>query len=259
MPSLRDFLRGYREEIPSWLKSFGGLKRSELFHHFLGSRLVFYPGSGYDGGPVATFNSAHAAHCFVYVDYLISKAKAVAELESHVRGFHGYRSLARIDLTKNDLGSRDWVRHARREDGRPWVEPVSPFGLIEILEREQNFDDSHGAERFAILWMGCDGFAAFDALFCQNNHVPPPFCIVIQDHGFGGNYNKFGAGGLLERLAQRTNVFPEFLLVGDNTTPWENYCVCEKVGSAQMGQPRHQRSLYQLDSSYNATDRDAAT
>jgi hypothetical protein len=157
---------------------------------------------------------------------LLSHSELQKQLEG---GFRGYRSVARIELGEQDLVSGNWIRHAEPGEGRPLFEPAPPFGLVEILEREQPFDDSHGATRLAILFLGSDGFAAYDALFCQDNHVPPPFCIVSQDHGFGGNFDSFGKGGLLERLAQRTNVFPKFLLVGDNATPWEHYNLCKAV------------------------------
>ncbi len=62
-------------------------------------------------------------------------------------------------------------------------------------------------------------------MFCQRGplKVPPPFAILLQDDGFGGNYNRFGGGHFLERLAQYAGALPRWLLIADNTKPWEGY------------------------------------
>ena len=46
---------------------------------------------------------------------------------------------------------------------------------------------------------------------------------VIEDYGFGGNFDRFGKGGLLERIARKCSVRPEFLLVGKPSEPWTGY------------------------------------
>jgi hypothetical protein len=78
---------------------------------------------------------------------------------------------------------------------------------LEVLERDRALDDSHGAHRLAILFLGVNGIAAYKALFCQENGTPP-FAIVLQDHGTGGNYDRFGHGGSLERIAKTYDVIP---------------------------------------------------
>ena len=35
----------------------------------------------------------------------------------------------------------------------------TPFGFLEVLERDHEFDDNHGARRLAILFLGADGIA----------------------------------------------------------------------------------------------------
>jgi hypothetical protein len=68
---------------------------------------------------------------------------------------------------------------------------------------------------------------------------------VLQDHGFGGNYNRFGGGGILERIASRTNCFPPFLLIAEDTIPWTGYVRVPDVEGSVGGMHRTIRFLYQ--------------
>jgi hypothetical protein len=69
---------------------------------------------------------------------------------------------------------------------------------------------------------------------------------VLQDHGFGGNYDSFGGGGLMERIAQRTHVQPHFLLVADNTRPWLGFEPVPGLESECGGMHRMPRSLFMI-------------
>ncbi len=236
MIDLRNYLGLDPEILPAWLQNYDTLNRAEIVSSFLNYRTIFYPGSGSDGSPVACFNSAHAAHCYIYVDYLLTDNDLRRELD---RGFLGYRSLSTIGLRARDLIPLGW----RPTPGLPrremWITPVAPFGFLEIFERIDGYDNSHGSSRFAILFLGADGFAAFDALFCQANGFQPPYCVVLQDHGFGCNYDDFGGGGFLEGLAL-SRCRPHYLLVAENTRPWEGYQPVRSV----LPDPNRQRRLY---------------
>jgi len=115
---------------------------------------------------------------------------------------------------------------------------------LEILQRDPGFSDEHGAERLAILFLKEDGIAAYDALFCQPRSVCPPFGVLLQDHGFGGNYTSFGAGGLLDRVAQESGVLPPYLLVGGNTLPWSGFVRIDGLAPVYGGMHHSERHLY---------------
>ena len=100
---------------------------------------------------------------------------------------------------------------------------VTPFSLFVVLRRKDELDDTHGPARLAMLFVGGDGFATFDALSCQDDGTQAPFLVVVQDHGFGGNYARFDEGGPLARIAQRCNVLPKWLLVGRSSTAWAGF------------------------------------
>lgn len=240
-------LRDLRERVPGWL---GGFSVGDSFprEEFFRSRIVFYPGSGVDGHPVKLFGSTHSAHCFVYADYFVKQAELEEQLADPLNNFYGYHTLARLQLKERDLVPRGWVAHVRPEDlpaGGFGFAPVaeSPFGFLEVLERNQDLDERHGAHRLAILFLGADGIATYDALFCQTHSVSPPFAVILQDHGFGCNYNKFGQGGLLERIAKCCPTgLPDWLVVAKNTTPWPGFMKAGDGGRGGMHSMR--RYLY---------------
>ena len=230
------------EGLPPWLRRWNPARRISMTD-FFASRVVYYPGSGTDGQPVEFFGSRHAAHCFVYVDYGIPIDHVRDELGENGHPFAGYRSAARQDLLEHDLTPNGWVRHIQPE-GAPLqpLAPGRPYAFIEILERRPEFNSDHGPERLAVLFLCADGVAAYDALFCQVT-ATPPFAVVLQDHGFGGNWTSFGQGGALENLASIVGRWPRFLFVAANTIAWTGY---EAVDGATLGGGGEHRFVRQL-------------
>lgn len=229
-----------REAMPEWLRDWTSQSKFNATE-FLSSRVVFYPGSGTDGQPVKYFGSRYAAHCFVFADYGVEKEQISEELEETGHPFAGYSSLARMDVAERDLSPNGWVPHIDPRDAQqapraPIFGVVRPFALLEILERQPGFGDAHGPQRLAILFLCADGVAAYDALFCQNGSTAP-FAVVLQDHGFGGNWTRFGKGGVIEGIASRAARTPAYLLVATNTDAWEGYDAIE--GSAEGGGGMH--------------------
>lgn len=244
-----EFLHTLSEPMPDWLKS---LKPGEpaSINQFFGSRLVYYPGSGHDGQPVALFGASHAAHCFVYADYGVSRSEVERDLNSRSDSFSGYRTLDRIQISENDLTPQRWMPHIQPDeiaDKKFAAGFVAPFGFLEILERFESLNDDHGPQRLAILFLGADGIAAYDALFCQNAYAAP-FAVVIQEHGFGGNYNAFGRGSLLELVASRTETWPAYLLVSANGQCWEGYKAMPNLESTRGGEHLTERALFERQS-----------
>lgn len=244
--TMYEYLRGLRDDVPTWLDQF---KRGDAFSHqaFFGSRVVYYPGSGTDGHPVKVFGSTHSAHHFVYADYGVTQETVEAELRNH--GFQGYHTLSRLQLRESDLTPRGWTPHVHAGELLPkraafGVVAAAPFGFLEVLERDHDLDDSHGARRLAVLFLGADGIAAYDALFCQGHSDLPPFAVLLHDHGFGGNYDRFGQAGLLERIARQSRVLPPWLLVAENTQAWQCYGRVRGVAGDRGGMHATRRFLY---------------
>ena len=241
MPTIDEILKLDPEPLPAWLKGREPPRFSR--EAYFASRTVYYPGSGDDGQPVKFCARSHAAHCFVYVDQGVDRDTLLESLCDKERGFRGYAIAHQESVSEDVLRPGGWTSHASAEETRNSARFkdsfVEPFAWFVVLDR-QDGDEGHGPRRLAILFIGGDGFASYDALYCQNDGTPPPFLAAIQDHGFGGNFSSFGRGGLLESIAQSCDVWPDLLLVGDNSRPWAGYtdwgATPEPGGSA--AQPR---------------------
>lgn len=214
----------YREPVPAWLLEIN--KDSKIpWRDFFSSRTVFYPGSGFDPYTVNAFTRSHSAYCFVNVDYEVAKEDLEEELEKPM--FPRYNVIFERDVSESFFLSmfrqpysyvadfsldcdrkRDTFAysHSSRED----FDTVSHYVKFLVFEREAGLDDSYGAERFALIFVGGDAFPVFNALYANKN--ANLFAMLIDDYGFGGQYAYFGKGELLHKIAKRTNVFPEFIL-----------------------------------------------
>ena len=223
---------------------------------FFSSRTVYYPGFGDDGQPVKLCAQAHAAHAFVYVDYGVSQ-QTIRDHLSWIGGdgFRGYTVEHEQEVSESDLRPGGWKPHVDLselpEEFYRFVD-VIPYAMFVVLKRDDDHDDSHGPMRLAILFIGGDGYATYDALYCQPDGTSPPFLVVIEDYGFGGNTDQFAAGGLLEKIALRSGVFPKCLLVGKGKKgpfePWSGY---RDSGAAPEpgGMHGHPRRLFCRDDS----------
>jgi hypothetical protein len=245
-----EYLKTHREPLPEWL---GEYRKSSPFprDQFFASRICFYPGAGNDGHAVKVFGSTDCTHCFVYVDLDISQPKLQARLANPLAGFRGYHTYARIQLVEEDLVTTGWVPHVYADEVPGNYRRTDPYGFLEILERDPDLDDKHGPSRLALLFLGAEADATFDALFCQDAKIRPPYAILLQNHGFGGNRDQrgFGEGSLLERLAIRCGVYPQFLLVAENTDAWTGYEAVPNAAGEPGGLHGQRRRLYQRQKS----------
>ncbi|MFZ4580903.1 MAG: hypothetical protein ACOYOB_21170 [Myxococcota bacterium] len=245
---LKDYLHQDAEPTPAWLARFDSSSRFDC-NDFFGSRVVFYPGSGNDGHAVKVFGGAHAAHAFVMADYLVAESDLLRKLApASLRRFAGYSVAVQQTLREVDVVPGGWRPHVDASDGpdrNPWPLAITPFALFVVLEREPAFGDDHGPERLAILFLGADGIATYDAVFCQEqDRFPPPYAVLLQDHGFGANYDRFGADGLLANIAARTQTWPQWLLVAASTRPWPGFQKVQGIEGSAGGMHGELRWLH---------------
>ncbi len=244
--SIIDFLSENPEPNPEWLRA-GPRKfdRTEFFS----MRTLYYPGFGDDGQPVRLCARAHAAHAFVYVDYGVSQKVISDKVYDSKQGFKGYKVETEKSLREGDLRPNGWNPHvdpSKVTGTHANFATADPYAWFVVLRRKdcEGYDGTHGPQRLAGLFVGGDGIATYDALFCQDDGTPAPFLVVVQDHGSGGNWDKFGRGGKLEQIARKCEALPEHLLVGENTKPWKGYIECEGAVPEPGGQHGHLRQLY---------------
>ena len=225
---MHDVLSQHAEPCPGWLQAVnpgGPLPLRE----FLAERTVFYPGSYLDGHPIKVFGSARAAHCFVYADYWLERERVVAAIEGELpgAGLRGYRPVTRFDLKRADFEVR-WnpaqSQFAPRTAPWSYKSAVKPYALLQVWERVPDMGPQWGADRLALLMLGADAHAVYEGLFCQPGGASHLYAMLLQDHGFGGNYAPFGGGGLTERIAEHQGVRPKWQLVCDaNTRAWQGF------------------------------------
>jgi hypothetical protein len=219
-----------RQPVPPWLTGIDLTRPNPLSGiHFplerVLDRSLYYPACEFDGRPVQMLGGF--VHSFVYVDYGVGQAAFQAAVEA--TGFRGYRLAGQKALAQTDLAPRGWhqvVPHQFRADldrfqqiSRDWVRP--PFAEWMIFERNSEFDDTHGPERFSLLHIGADGVATYQALYVANNIAPHVLAIIQPGTGFGGNYTEFrDANGLLAHVVLRVNApLPCYMICGMNTEP----------------------------------------
>ncbi len=250
LPSPVEVLKAEAEPTPAWLMACGPedpFPREEFFS----SRVVYYPGSGDDGHSLKIFGGSHAAHCFVFADYMQGADVYKAQLLDNGHRGHpkGYQTKVVKDLTERTLAPRGWKPHLRFDSNHPFAKTQpkgGPFALWSLLERMEGFTDEHGPQRLALLVIGGEAVATYDALFCQVGSVAP-YAVLLQDHGFGGNWTRFGGpDSPLFQLAAAHGL-PEWTFIGDTsgTAPWPSYHVVS--GPDQGGMHNVPRRLYRRD------------
>jgi len=235
--------------VPQWLKNCTAdtpFPRSSFFT----SRMVYYPGSSADGHPLRIFGKAHAAHCFVFSDNGQSAAYFESQLndENHPGHPLGYRSILVRQLVQEELCPAGWRPHVDmpRIDASPLINRSpqgGPFAIWAVLERLDSLGDDHGPKRLAMLVVGGEGVATYDALFCQDDSHPP-YAIVLQDHGFGGNWTRFGGDDSPLRTLVLRSGLPRWLFVANQTEPWSGYQLASSEDRGGMHSNR--RSLYRI-------------
>ena len=231
MTTIREYLRASTEQMPRWLFEYGPGSRFPT-RDFFRSRVVYYPGSGFDGQPVKLFGSSHSAHSFVYVDFGLTRELVEVELANPSTGLAGYRPSGSWPVAGRDLFSGWTDPHFDRDrarDTRILKASDEKCGFLQVLDRLPDLGDEHVPTRLAILFLFVDGITAYDAIFCQVHDRQPPFAVLLQDHGFGGNYDRFGHDGLLHQIVERSGVTPEYLLVASGTDCWGGYERCANV------------------------------
>ena len=240
-----NYLKQYNENIPYWLKNYKeGM--DVAFDTVMGGRVGYYPGSGFDGNLVAVANKAHCVHSFLYVDYLVEKE--VLENMMDKGSFHGYHSIGRIEWSELDImpnGSFPiTVNYTPRMSPMHFVDKtIEPYCFTEVLERNADKDDEWGAERFSITFLFADGIATYFQLFVKQ-FVKAPWLFLLQDHGFGCNYDRFGKDGYLDAIIRESNIRPDYVICATNTHIWDGYSRVEGTKETSGGMHNHERFLY---------------
>ena len=269
MRTMVEYFSEKRGPLPTWLA-----EGDYNLEHFFGSRTVFYPGSGKDGHPLAIFNPSHSAHCYFFVDQCYSTENLEDEIGNPPNGYTVIfdRQYSAEDLRREsvyplpqaelrhfstpprvdaDFPARSYL--SKDDSILPAVDSASAVRL-RVYEREPEYDENHGAKRFAIFCLGMEARTAYEWFYGTMFRSNPPFAILLQHHSMGGDFAKDTAGdkglvssdGKLYRVAFSSGL-PEFLIVTDNTKEWKGYATVPDVASDRGGvSAGFDRWLYKL-------------
>lgn len=232
--------------LPEWL-ALVTTDRSIPWRELLNGSL-YYPACGTDGRPVQYFGGY--CHSFVYVDYGYSFAK-ISELLNQDGAFLGYRlnSSRLVEISEIDLDTA-WqtIDIDRQLDGEPeryHERQVAPYAFWCIFQRLPGMPDEHGPEYFSLLYLGCDGVAAYQALYVSHQMVPSIVAIIQPGEGFGWNWTHF----FDERQVFCRTVLgnpagkPDYLLLGgiqanrrfQESMVWPGYALPVKLWKVSVG------------------------
>ena len=245
-------LSKFREETPTWLKNYRQGDKI-TFKDIMSTRVAYYPGSGYDGMLMKVGNMSHSVHSFLYVDYGLSKS----DLEDHIaqeNSIRGYHPIAEIEWQEKDLMPNgqhqypaDITAQLRQKDPHGFVDKnEKPYCFSVIMERDEDRDETWGAERFVVTFLFADGIDTYYQLFVKE-YSKAPWLFLLQDHGFGCNYDRFGAGGILDQIIRKSRCYPEFVICGDGCTKiWKGYEQVADVTPVYGGMYHSRRDLYKF-------------
>jgi len=236
LPSPPEVLQLHQESLPEWLSHAEPPQLNQAtIASFRASRVVFYPGSGTDGHDLRLFGSAHAAHCFVHCDHIVSLDQVVASLQGGLLPDYVVENLHVLDEGQtNELLGPVLPPPAILQEYPGWPESQLKGAVWAVLRN----DNGHGTpspRRLAFLHVRADAFWTYARVFGTRNprseryergkHAKPAYAVVLEDYGFGANWHRFsGEDSLLLQLANEAGL-PEWLLVGENgnTEAWPGY------------------------------------
>lgn len=221
----------------------------EFLHHNsdLG-KTMFYPGSYEDFGMIETFVEESSIDCFVFMDYIDQRF----DFPRVSRCMPNMRIRSWRELQPQDFGVQTWddfwYDHPQSRDfGQPENAYAYVYDCISPRSRKE----------FKLYYLGTDAIGTYEVLF---NHGIIPDVILIQDHGFGGQWQQYkydvnsepGSYGdsFLFQFALNHNCLPKYLFSQhwddehETPDPWPGYVqVTEPIA---LGGDMHtfKRSLY---------------
>lgn len=195
---------------------------------------LYYPACYFDGGVVKI--SSKEIQSFVYCDYSITETMLLEKMNT----FYGYHVIAHRPVRMEELIPNGWVEdlpsrlmaNRRREN----LHIEQAFAHWTVFERDENFDDTHGASRFSLLYICGEGVATYQALYWSNKQSAKSLAIIQPGTGFGGNWTDFREKDQHLAWVVLHNPYgtPDTILYGgigpDYTDfAWDNYFLTETI------------------------------
>ena len=200
MTDIYTYLKDYREEEPEWIARY--LHGEEItFKDIMSSRIGYYPGYytklECDGSLIKVGCKSHSVHSFLYVDYQVTRNKLEEQI-AEKNSFYGYHLVGRIEWKELDIMPSG--RHQILKPIRNIQE--TPYCFSIILERDEDKDDTWGAEHFAVTFLFGRGTDVYYWII-RKEYLKAPWIFILNE--------RYYKGTSFERNIQRCH-YPKFAL-----------------------------------------------
>lgn len=193
--------------------------------------VLYYPGCGSDYGPLKLFTENGAVSTAIYADYTLGPPPFAEFFEEA----NGWKSNPVEKLTCKNLQAESWDDFwPKNSQSRRFASPNGARAFQTKL---------HTPSAVAIRFIFCKT-EGVQTLQCLIRAGFTPTVIVLQDHGFGCNWTRFGGEHELYQYAVQFNALPEFLFVARNTQPWAGYIRVTDYVFYEGQMHHHKRALY---------------
>jgi hypothetical protein len=162
--------------------------------------ILYYPGSGSDFGPFKLFTEAGQYSTVIYADYLTKHDDALSLLNS----IPGWQLAGPVkDIQPSDLNITSWDEcWPRSPRARNFANPETAYGIEAQMQSETGL-------KARFIFLATEAIQTYSVLV---NAGFTPTALVLQDHGFGGNWTRFcGEGSPLYRNVQKSHTNPLLL------------------------------------------------
>lgn len=171
---------------------------------------VYYPGAGHDFGVLTHFAQHHGTSTFVFTDYNPEAARPSAIVDA----LGAWKVTAQEKITPASFDASHWkdfwFDHPNAHD---FNSPREAFGTRFTLTRGPE-------ENITLYYLCTDGIGTLQLTI---NKMGIPDVVVLQDHGMGGNWDRFGGHSLLFETACANGDRPPFIFLAENTEIWPGY------------------------------------
>ena len=226
------YLSIYREETPEWIARY--LRGEQItFKDIMSSRIGYYAGYyqryNCDGTLIKVGNKSHSVHSFLYADSV--KRETLEEQIAKEGSFRGYHPIGKIEWQESDI---------MPSGQHPILKPIrniqeTPYCFSMVMERDEDKDDTWGAELFVVTFLFGNSINIYYWLF-RKEYTKAPWLFIL---------NERYIGNVFERDIQRCRCYPQFAIFSPKNNIWEGY---EKVKDVHpvFGEFRKRRDLYKL-------------
>ena len=183
---------------------------------------AYYPACRYDGDLIRLFNKIlkdKGIRSFIYCDYEANEDQVVRKAKQNMRGYNvlAHRSVGISEFAGSNMDSRCFLpvnRCGKVKSGRSF------FCHWFIFERDDSFNETHGPERFSLMYICAEGVTAYEILYSYREIAPKCVAIIQPGEGLGGNWTDFHKVGapLYQALKSNPAGLPEMIVNGGN---WE--------------------------------------